>query len=117
MSVSVTGCGKELRIVLEEVFDSAEARYLHHHQILATCSAPSHSKKMYHIKHKAYTSRDSSQGPRTTSLTIGALTISFGLNGALSAPTISPAVALPALLRPYLMLPRMFDIDRESFGW
>lgn len=26
--VSVTGCGKELRIVLEEVFDSAEERYL-----------------------------------------------------------------------------------------
>lgn len=30
MSVSVTGCGKELRIALEEVFDSAEERYLHH---------------------------------------------------------------------------------------
>lgn len=29
MIVSVMGCGKELRIVLEEVFDSAEARYLH----------------------------------------------------------------------------------------
>lgn len=49
MSVSVTGCGKELRIVLEEVFDSAEERYLHH--ILATWSVPNHSggKRRYTI--------------------------------------------------------------------
>jgi hypothetical protein len=29
ISVSVTGCGNELSIVFEEVFDSAEERYLH----------------------------------------------------------------------------------------
>lgn len=28
MSVSVTGCGNEFRIVLDEVFDNAEERYL-----------------------------------------------------------------------------------------
>lgn len=28
MSVSVTGCGNELRIVFEDVFDNAEERYL-----------------------------------------------------------------------------------------
>lgn len=49
MSVSVMGCGKELRIVLEEVFDSAEVRYLH--RTLATWSTPNHSgnKRRYTI--------------------------------------------------------------------
>lgn len=53
MSVSVTGCGKELRIVLEEVFDSAEERYLHHiFSYLVHTKSLEKQKKIYHIKQR-----------------------------------------------------------------